>query len=192
MRAQPVALTSALTIACRHLSAPAEVELDDHRIAIAVGDDARQPVGLGMDQAQPLLPAQFGQRLAARDGGGDAAFEKGIIDRFVARECPEAGADLRMRAVGRPPERAQVVRQHLDRVARPRAPFQAADRTGEQPGVALDGRALLARQEDQLGHVDCGGRNTKPRLPCGNRGFVERRTLNPAPCGCGRGIRRRR
>jgi len=124
-----------------------------------------------VDQTQAVLAAQFGQSLAAGDGGGDAALEEGVVDRFVGVEGPEAGADLRRRAVRGAAERAQVVGQHLDGVARTRPAFEPADRAGEQPGVALHRRAFLARHQDQLGHAFPDLKCNKPRLPRGNRGM---------------------
>jgi lipopolysaccharide export system protein LptC len=55
-------------------------QLDDDSVAILVGDDARQAIRFGMDQAQALLTAQLRQRLAARHGGSDATLEEGVID----------------------------------------------------------------------------------------------------------------
>ena len=168
-------------------------QLHDDGVAVLVGDDAGQAVRFGVDQAQPLLAAQFRQRLTARHGGGDAALEEGVIDRLVGIEGPEAGADLRFRAVRRAAQRPQVVGQHLDGIARPGTAFEAADGAGEHPRVALLERgAFLTRHEYQLSHVFPTS-NEKPRLPCGNRGPTKLwRLRRPVPCGCVRGIRQRR
>ena len=106
-----------------------------------------------MDQTQALLAAQFRQGLAKRHSRRDTAFEEGIVDRLFGIESPEPGANLRFRAVGSPSQRMQVIRQHFDGIARPGPTFQAANRTGEQPGVVFEGRTLLARKQNQLSHV---------------------------------------
>ena len=140
--------------------------MHNHGIAVLVGDHTGQPVGFGMDQAQPLLAAQLGQSLAARHGGGDATLEKSVVHGLFRIEGPEAGADLRFRAVCRAPQRTQVVGQHLDRIARPRAAFEASDRTGKQPWVMLLERGtFLTRHENQLCHVFFDLKCKKPRLP---------------------------
>jgi hypothetical protein len=61
-------------------------------------NQARQTIGLAMDQPQTVLPAQFRCQPAAFDGGLDMAFEESIVDDLVGVEGPHAGADFRFGA----------------------------------------------------------------------------------------------
>ncbi len=127
-------------------------ELHDDGVAVLVGDEAGQTVGFGMDQAQPLLPGQHRQRLAARHGGGDAALEEGVVHRFLRVEGPHPGADLRFGAPGGLGDKAAFVVHHIHRVAGAGAALKAFDRGGENPGVLAQDGAFLAAFEYQLGH----------------------------------------
>ena len=105
-----------------------------------------------MDQAQALLPGQFGQDSAPHHGGGDAALEEGMVDIFLGIEAPDPGADLRGRAPGRARQRPALGGDDIDRVARPRPAFELRYRAGKYPGMSAQQGFFLAGMQGKDGH----------------------------------------
>ena len=69
-------------------------QLHDDGIAVAVGDDTGQSVGLAVDDAARGVPVVEHRRARCR-GARDRTREERIVDRRVGLEAPHAGADLR-------------------------------------------------------------------------------------------------
>ena len=68
-------------------------QLQHDRVAVAIGDHARQAVGFGMDEARRGVRA-LEERRPRRAGSAHARLEERRIDRRGGIECPHARSDL--------------------------------------------------------------------------------------------------
>ena len=69
-------------------------ELQHEKVAKAVDRHARQPIRLAGDQTVAVEAIALGQPGTPGLRLLQAAFKEGVIDGFVAVECPHAGTDL--------------------------------------------------------------------------------------------------
>jgi hypothetical protein len=126
------------------------VQLDGEKIAIAVDDDARQAIRLGMDQ--PVEPAGI-EPLAQGERRGKAAREEVAIDGFVGAPGQDAGRDQRARI--EPGERQELAArgdQPNEAAGRQRACARIhGDLVGEDPGVAGAHALVPAGEQSQFG-----------------------------------------
>src|SRR5882672_4283991 len=126
------------------------MQLDHHRVAVAVGDQTGKLVGLAVHQTH-CVAALGGDLLApARERGLDPFCEElrtGDL-RFV--EGPHAGANLRRGAVRRPGEEPPVGGAHAHGGAALRSGSDLFDRARKHPGMTPQERALPARLELEL------------------------------------------
>ena len=124
-------------------------ELRHQGVGIAVDDQARQAVGLAMDQAQRVgrdrQPRPQGQR------PGDALLEEAGIDALGLIETPDAHPDHRTGAGSAPAEKGPGGR--FDPHGLTAVGAAAGHRALEDPGMAALQRALLAGANDDFFHA---------------------------------------
>jgi hypothetical protein len=109
----------------------AAAKLRDQRLAVAVHDQARQPVGLAVHQ--PHAVAVDGQPRAQLDRSAQAPLEKRAVDALGLVEAPDAHADLGARRIRAPGQKAPVGALHPHGLAGIR--LTALDRAIEHPRV---------------------------------------------------------
>ena len=118
-------------------------QLNDDGVCVAVGDDARKPVRLAVDEPARVM-ACIDERRAGRHRAFDACGEKRRIDRGGRIERPDAGADPRGRRIRAAAEKAAVRGDDLYRVSGRGRSVDGLDGAREDPGMAQQQRALAA------------------------------------------------
>ena len=124
-------------------------EFDDHERAVAVGDQSGHAVRLGEDQPRCIRARQ--QRRAPHGRGRDAVGDERVVDHVALVEAPDAGDDLRARAVGRVGQERAIRRFDDDGVARLRTAGDPGDGPAEDPGVPALQRAFAAGAQAEGG-----------------------------------------
>src|SRR5437879_13353068 len=84
-------------------------KLHDQRIRVAVGDKAREPVRLSVHKSQRIGRFRWNYCAPERERGFDSLSEQVRARDSRLLEAPDAGPDLRGRAVRRPGEETAVV-----------------------------------------------------------------------------------
>src|SRR5207244_5377767 len=97
-----------------------------------------------------------------RERGFDSLSEQVRPGDFRLLEAPHAGPDLRGRAVRGPGEETAVVASDIHGIAAVRRSADFGDRTGEDPRVAPQERALASGLQSELGRGAHGRMRTKP------------------------------
>jgi hypothetical protein len=94
-------------------------QLQDDGVAVAIGDQSGQTVGLAVNQPQvPLGSRNAGSQQATLDCRLHAPLEERVVDAFVRVESPHPGPNLRFRTPGGLGQRPAVGGDDLDGVAR--------------------------------------------------------------------------
>ena len=127
-------------------------ELDDGEAVVDVGDHAGEAVALGVDDAHGVRPSVGPERRAAPDGVGDEAVDERRVRHGVRAEAQHPHADLAVGRVGPVPQAVALRGADRDRLADARRPLDAADRPGEDPGMAMEGRVVALCVQDDLVH----------------------------------------
>ncbi len=126
-------------------------QLQHDRVAVAIGDDAGQSVGLAVDQPAARMP-RVQHRRAGRDGALDATGEERVVDRFRRVESPDPGPDLRgrrIRGVGEQPRRRRRRRRRCHRSRgrrRRRRSRRRISRDGAASAISRDPASAAARR----------------------------------------------
>src|SRR5712691_409784 len=167
-------------------------DLHDQDIGVAIGDQARKPVGFAVDQAKRIARLRRNRGAAKRERRFDSLSEELRSRDFGFVEAPHARADLRGGAVRRPGEESAVRGADLHVGAALRRALQLADRAGKDPGVAPQKRALAAGFERESGSAHRGLASLQDSSdPAGEpekpRGDEEPQRMDPRGQNDGRG-----
>src|SRR5712691_738790 len=131
-------------------------DLHDQDIGVAIGDQARKAVGFAVDQAKRIARLRRNRGATKRERRFDFLSEELRSGSIGFVEAPHARADLRGGAVRRPGEESAVRGANLHVGAALRRALHLADRTGKDPGVAPQKRALAAGFEGEYGRAHWG------------------------------------
>ena len=136
-------------------------KLHDQRIRVAVGDEAREPVRLSVHEPLRVGRFRWNQRAPKGESGFDSLCEQIRAGDFRLLEAPDAGPDLRGRAVPRPGEETAVGSSDLHGIAAVRRSTDLGDRAGKDPRVAPQERALASGLQSELGR--CAHERTRAK-----------------------------
>ena len=122
----------------------------DH-LAVAVRDETRETIPLGVHQPMGLAAHQIGVAATPLHGLGHPP-EEPLIAGLPLVEVEHPHADLRVGRVVAMAQYLALVRADGHEVSRPGLPLQPGDRPRENPRVATPDRTVPARLEDEVDH----------------------------------------
>ncbi len=126
-------------------------ELHHQRVRVAVGDEAGEPVRLPVHEPQRIGRLRRNRCAPQVERRSDSLFEQIRAGNFRLLKAPDAGPDLRGRAVRRPGEETSVCAPDIHGITALRRSRDLGDRPGKDPRVAPQERALAPGLQSEAG-----------------------------------------
>ena len=127
-------------------------ELQHQIVGVAIDDQPRQPVGLGVDQAAGAIAPIEAAARAMLDRPRDAPAEERLVEPFSLVPAEQAHADLRAAAPGAARQPGAAGGMDVDGIATTDVAGHACDRAREDPWMALLHGPFLAFGQDDCCH----------------------------------------